>query len=260
MITAIEDPRLHITLPVLAPTTSAATERRQCAGCTVCFVALTINDPELVAPAGEACPHLAAHGCSIHGGNRPRICGEYVCHYLMEERPLDVDDRPDRTGAIVGLSPAPLAGLPFECFVHIVEHRPEGTAGVLARPAWRAFLGERLRAGFPIHINRWNDPRQEEAALLRWDDGRMWMRPQLCDAEGKVVVGTLTPTFARALAIAVDHADWGYPFEARALRQRLGTAPGVFVRSSSAEAGAQFRITRWQAEISVALERLLRLG
>lgn len=231
--------------------------RRNCDGCTICCIALTINDPDLVAPAGEACPHLAPHGCANHDGPRPKICGAYVCHYLMADEPLELADRPDHTGAIVGLSPLDGLHAVADCFVHVVEHRDGGLQNVLARPAWRTFMRDSLVQGRPVHIVRWDDPQQLEAALLRWHTGRLWMRLQPCDAGGRVATASVQPEHARPIPMAIDHPEWGYPFEARPLRQALGAAPELIVGADD-PAGRHFRFTRWQAATTVAIERLLR--
>ncbi len=69
---------------------------RQCGNCQACCTVLPIK--QLNKPAGTPCPKLCAEGCSIHA-TRPQVCRGWNCSWLDGE--LGLDDRPDKSGAVV---------------------------------------------------------------------------------------------------------------------------------------------------------------
>ncbi len=78
---------------------------RSCGPCTVCCVALTIDDPELRKPQGFRCRELTASaGCGIYA-TRPVTCRAFFCGWrsLKWVRPTL---RPDVSGVLIQLRDA----------------------------------------------------------------------------------------------------------------------------------------------------------
>ena len=96
---------------------------------------------ELRKLGGVACAALApGGGCGIYA-RRPRICRAYRCLWLQGK--LDVEDRPDRLGAVLDLTME--AGAPL---LAIREAKP---GAFEASPRLRA-IAERFRAAMPVRI------------------------------------------------------------------------------------------------------------
>jgi hypothetical protein len=54
---------------------------RDCGSCSVCCVALTVNDGGLFKPQGHRCPNLTATDrCAIYA-DRPKDCGDFYCGF-----------------------------------------------------------------------------------------------------------------------------------------------------------------------------------
>jgi hypothetical protein len=74
-------------------------EPRECGECSLCCTVLRVD--ELDKLGGVTCEHVLAHGgCRIHP-TRPGICRGYRCLWLRGG--LELDDRPDRLGAVVDI-------------------------------------------------------------------------------------------------------------------------------------------------------------
>jgi Fe-S-cluster containining protein len=73
---------------------------RSCGECALCCTILRVDD--LAKLGGTPCAYLRREGsgCSIHA-HRPSICRGYRCYWLQGG--LQVDDRPDRLGAVIDL-------------------------------------------------------------------------------------------------------------------------------------------------------------
>lgn len=72
---------------------------RSCGECTVCCVALKIDDPALRKSAGVACVHmLPGKGCALHP-RHPKTCQSWICGWRF----LQLSDamRPDRSGILL---------------------------------------------------------------------------------------------------------------------------------------------------------------
>ncbi len=83
---------------------------RECDGCNVCCVALTIDEPELQKPQGYRCRNaLPDNRCSIYS-TRPDTCRRFNCGWrlLRWVRPTL---RPDRSGVLIRLHGHPVDGL-----------------------------------------------------------------------------------------------------------------------------------------------------
>ncbi len=77
-------------------------EGRNCGTCTVCCVALTIDDPELKKVQGYRCQHLKpGQGCSIYP-TRPHSCRTFYCGWWLLKWVRE-SLRPDRSGVLVKL-------------------------------------------------------------------------------------------------------------------------------------------------------------
>ncbi|HVW75065.1 MAG TPA: hypothetical protein VHC39_15620, partial [Rhizomicrobium sp.] len=72
---------------------------RECGNCTVCCVALRVDDPGLKKPAGEPCRHLGQQGCTIYQ-TRYAICRSWMCGWRLQPE-LDDSWRPDRSGVLL---------------------------------------------------------------------------------------------------------------------------------------------------------------
>ena len=72
---------------------------RDCGGCTVCCVALRVDDPGLQKPAGTPCRHLGAQGCGIYQ-TRYAICRSWMCGWRLQPE-LDAGWRPDLSGVLL---------------------------------------------------------------------------------------------------------------------------------------------------------------
>jgi hypothetical protein len=81
---------------------------RDCGGCTVCCVALRIDDPGLKKPAGTACPHLGVGGCGVYD-TRFAICRTWMCGWRLQPE-LDDSWRPDLSGVLLIPEPADRPG------------------------------------------------------------------------------------------------------------------------------------------------------
>jgi hypothetical protein len=80
---------------------------RECGECTVCCVALEINDPELQKPDDVVCQHMVpCQGCAIYA-HRPRTCQTWMCGWRLIK--LGDELRPDRSQILlipeIGTSP-----------------------------------------------------------------------------------------------------------------------------------------------------------
>ena len=84
------------------PALGGLIEGRDCGACTVCCVALTIEDPRLMKAQGLPCPNLAQpFGCSIYE-TRPRTCREFHCGWRkLKWVPQTL--RPDLSAVLVRL-------------------------------------------------------------------------------------------------------------------------------------------------------------
>jgi len=73
---------------------------RDCAGCNVCCVALTINDPALKKPQGYRCRNARPdNSCAIYE-TRPQTCRSFECGW-RRFRWIRETLRPDRSGVLV---------------------------------------------------------------------------------------------------------------------------------------------------------------
>ncbi len=75
-----------------------APRERSCGDCTSCCTVLRVD--ALRKLGGVSCAALGARGCTIYE-RRPHICRAYRCLWL--EGKLDLEDRPDRLGAVLDL-------------------------------------------------------------------------------------------------------------------------------------------------------------
>ena len=75
---------------------------RECGGCNVCCVALTIDDPELQKVQGYRCKNAQAdNSCAIYAA-RPRTCRDFNCGWRLLKWVRE-SLRPDRSGVLVRL-------------------------------------------------------------------------------------------------------------------------------------------------------------
>jgi hypothetical protein len=81
---------------------------RDCGGCTVCCVALRVDDPGLKKAAGTRCTHLGQHGCTVYE-TRFAICRTWMCGWRLQPE-LDDSWRPDRNGVLLIPEPNALPG------------------------------------------------------------------------------------------------------------------------------------------------------
>lgn len=73
---------------------------RECGGCNVCCVALTIDDPALHKVQGVRCPNARPdNGCGIYD-TRPGTCRRFLCGW-MRHRWVRPGLRPDLSGVLV---------------------------------------------------------------------------------------------------------------------------------------------------------------
>ena len=72
---------------------------RECGDCIVCCRLPSIEDPNLVKPAGVLCHHCTGTGCGIYA-MRPQSCREFYCQW-RQLAVLDDNWRPDRSGVLI---------------------------------------------------------------------------------------------------------------------------------------------------------------
>jgi len=118
---------------------SSRSSGRQCGACSLCCTVLRVD--ELGKLAGESCPHLLeGGGCGIYE-RRPAICRAYHCLWLSGG--LDVEDRPDRLGAVVDLLSdgfGPRLGI------------QEAVPGAFDRSDRLRAIAERHRSSLPVRV------------------------------------------------------------------------------------------------------------
>jgi hypothetical protein len=73
-------------------------EDRPCGDCIACCQVLNIDEPELVKPQGQLCPHCTGAGCGIYE-TRPQVCRSWNCAW---KRIVSMPDetRPDAMGVL----------------------------------------------------------------------------------------------------------------------------------------------------------------
>lgn len=80
---------------------SLQTNNRTCGHCTACcqgWVLIEVQGVE-VSP-GSPCQHLSKKGCGIYS-DRPKICSDFKCTWLINEKNFPVWMRPDKSNVIV---------------------------------------------------------------------------------------------------------------------------------------------------------------
>lgn len=71
---------------------------RECGDCTVCCVALAIDQPEIQKAPGIVCRHCTGAGCATYE-TRPTVCRTFYCHWRTDEE-LGDHWRPDKSGVL----------------------------------------------------------------------------------------------------------------------------------------------------------------
>jgi hypothetical protein len=114
---------------------------RECGDCSLCCTLLRVD--ALRKLGGVDCVHqdVAGPGCAIHA-RRPGICRRYAC--LWRRGSLDVDDRPDRLGAVLDLV---AHGATIRLEIH------ESAPGVFDRSARLQRIASQYRDGMPVRIS-----------------------------------------------------------------------------------------------------------
>ena len=71
---------------------------RECGGCTVCCVVMSIDKPELQKKSSMPCKHCNSAGCAIHE-TRPPVCRGFYCAWRMMDSFAE-EWRPDKSGVM----------------------------------------------------------------------------------------------------------------------------------------------------------------
>lgn len=118
----------------------------------MCCTVLRVD--ELRKLGGVACAALApSGGCTIYA-KRPHICRAYQCLWLQGK--LDLEDRPDRLGAVLDLV--------FEAGAPLLAIR-EAMPGATGANARLRAIAERYRTAMPVRITRAADALREGAPV-----------------------------------------------------------------------------------------------
>ena len=102
--------------------------RRACRPCSACCTHLPISAGAVglrPKPAGTACPHVCATGCSIYP-NRPKLCVDFCCVWLRDRSWAEAW-RPDRSG-LMCLREEIAPGLPAAAVYEILPGALQGPA------------------------------------------------------------------------------------------------------------------------------------
>lgn len=102
---------------------------------------------------GVSCAALSARGCTIYA-QRPAICRAYRCLWLQGK--LDLEDRPDRLGAVLDVvdeGAGPLLAV------------REAVPGATEANARLAAIVARWREGMPVRVTRAADALREDAEV-----------------------------------------------------------------------------------------------
>ena len=119
-------------------TQSPQAAERSCGDCTLCCTVLRVD--ALRKLGGVACAAVSARGCTIYE-RRPQICRGYRCLWLQGK--LDIEDRPDRLGAVLDVVvEAGAARLAIR----------EATRGAFERSDRLRAIAERYRDAMPVRI------------------------------------------------------------------------------------------------------------
>jgi hypothetical protein len=256
-------PELRVPMTVIQRSQAVDGIIRACDGCQACCGgALTINDPELVVPRGQACGHLNATGCSIHGPLLPKICSGFLCSYLVEPGNLTVHDRPDHVGAIVRLVRNQKFGPPFDRAVHLNECMTEGLSKIFRNSKWGLVLRNDLLAGIPLLCSFWQDALAQEIMHIRYFDGRLRCELTSCNRDGSPILQTseqmIEESNMKALMI-----PQGFAFDTATLVEQLGDKEHLVIGNSAPFKSGRnlcFWFTQRQAQLARAAQRLIQDG
>lgn len=233
--------------------------QRSCDGCSECCgPALIINDPDLISPSGQSCPHRMPSGCGNYE-NRPAICRGYICNYLVEPGLLE-EDRPDRLGAIVRMALNRQLPEPLDRTTYVNESQPGGILRLLRNPRWKKAVTDDLLAAFPIYFTFIGDETGRETLLVRFFEGRLGCELTSCRDDGSPLMIDLTPTYDTPLQVALAIPQQGFAFEARALISHLLGRHQVVLgpsEQSDQPTPLRFLFTHRQAMVLKGLMRLI---
>ena len=232
---------------------------RSCDGCTACCgPGLIINDPDLISPAGEPCPHCTPGGCGNYE-NRPATCRGYICNYLVEPG-LRLQDRPDRMGAIVRMSLDKRQIAPMDRTTFVNETEPGGALRIMRNARWKKAIGDDLHAGVPIYFTFIGDRTGRETLLVRFFEGRLGCELTSCNDDGTPILVDLLPVYDKRLQIALAIPRQQFALEARALIAFLAGRHEVVLRpsgSTDSSTPLRFLFTHRQAMVLKGLLRLI---
>lgn len=160
----------------------------------MCCTVLRVD--ELRKLGGVPCAALSARGCSIYA-RRPHICRAYRCLWLQGK--LDVEDRPDRLGAVLDLV--------HEGGGALLAIR-EAVAGATEASPRLALIAARYREAMPVRITRAADALMADTPV----------RTLLAVGEELVVTGDRVVRLRAGVEVARERAPW---LERAARRLRL---------------------------------------
>jgi hypothetical protein len=157
---------------------------RSCGDCTACCTVLRVD--ELRKLGGVACAALGAGGCTIYP-RRPHICRAYRCLWLQGQ--LELEDRPDRLGAVVDLV--------HEGGAALLAIR-EAVPGATDENPRLAAIAARWREAMPVRIT--------PAAGVR--DGSAPVRTLLAGGEELIASGDWAFRLRAGEEVERTHAPW----------------------------------------------------
>jgi hypothetical protein len=118
---------------------------RQCNGCKECCYLFTV--PAMDKAAKEWCKHCTDAGCGIHDQDRPPICVNYQCAYILSPDVIPGGLRPDKCGIIFrAIENIPIRGHGKINLLQAIT----GDESLFDRPEIVAFLAELVACGWAI--------------------------------------------------------------------------------------------------------------
>jgi hypothetical protein len=176
---------------------------RACGDCVACCEVLNIDEPDMVKPAEQMCPHCTGKGCGVYD-RRPQVCREWDCVWRRIGS-MPPETRPDRLDVLFTIDRQAEPQTPFDRLYFVARALDEGDA--LKKGPTKDVCMMLAHGPLPIFAS-WPNRRQliyprEELAAAILDPGG-GHAPALVE-EGKAFMAKFEP-FARLAEEAVRQA------------------------------------------------------